>query len=167
MNKKEKLLFMFSNGEVWNDISPIGNAASIGDAEANSLGVWGSTTVTSTIESSDKIDGDYSIKVVAIDGVNDRIEWLTLPVIAGKEYIISIWVKMGAQATRQRIILGGFDNAVNPTMDSTEWKEYKQKVIATATGNATIRIYPAYGSTGNSPGDYLYFDKVSIKESLK
>ena len=148
--------------------SPQGEANSIGsmitdDAEPTRALV---TSTDGVAEGVTPQNGSYFIKVegTAIYGRAAII----LPVIAGKHYDVSIWARRMLGSTDQRFIAWlGFtvEPATQQIDNSASWQEYTwTNLEASATGNATIRIYAC--QTGYVAGlTEVYFDNVVITQT--
>lgn len=137
------------------------NAVSISSETSATEGWIGSATISS--DTTDPLDGNYSLKIVATSlSPDNRRASYTFSANIGDIFDISIWAKSGSQTDDPAFAnWDGVSGYSNPTVISTDgtWAEYNFTVTATAT---TVVIKAYTGSTSSAIGDILYLDKVSI-----
>lgn len=126
------------------------NAFARGAGETNSLtGLAGQSGVVIAVESTDFVEGAYSVKFTVADGSSDRVEaYLSFP--TSTTITLTWWEKRGASVTINLENLVGFTN-INPSETSTgnisgSWVE-RTTTITTNAASQTLRWY-VFGAAG-------------------
>ncbi len=153
---------MFLEGVIGQDLHTQSNAASISN-EANTTTGWSGTAVISSDNSNPQL-GNFAIRMVSNTGNRYRMDYFYNATV-GTDYVIRIWARQGPQVTIPAAPafanwtgVTGF--STTPIAD-TNWTEYVFNVTATST-NPRITIYNGTSSSGNTAGNTVFIDNVSI-----
>jgi chitodextrinase len=132
------------------------NAASLLN-ESNATTGWNGNGVL-TSDATDVQNGSFSMRLEYNGGSSRLVEYI-FPAVVGEDYVITIWAKEGSQSTSPAFAgWVGMSIPVTP-ISGTTWTQYTFNVTATSTA-PRIRVFS--GGTGAVPGDFMYFDTVSI-----
>ncbi|MCK0191555.1 fibronectin type III domain-containing protein, partial [Arenibacter sp. F20364] len=153
---------MFLDGAIGQDLHTQSNAASIAN-EANSTAGWSGTAVISSDNSNPQL-GNFAIRMVSNTGNRYRMDYFYNATV-GTDYVIRIWARQGPQVTVPAAPafanwsgVTGFSTTV---ISETDWTEYVFNVTATSS-NPRITIYNGTSSSGNTAGNTVFIDNVSI-----
>ena len=153
---------MFLEGAIGQDLHTQSNAASVAN-EANTTTGWSGTAVISSDNSNPQL-GNFAIRMVSNTGNRYRMDYFYNATV-GTDYVIRIWARQGPQVTLPAAPAfanwSGMSGFSTTPITSSNWTEYVFNVTATSS-NPRITIYNGTSSSGNTAGNTVFIDNVSI-----
>ena len=105
--------------------------------------------------------GDYGIKVTSNKTTSSYLQVYSPPVIIGKNYKWSVWIKSGVSSDAKWRDFEGFTTSFSENLINDDtWREYTFTSIATST---LMRI-GIYVLDSGAIGEFIYIDNVSISQ---
>ena len=165
--KKILLLFLslclfYVEGGIGQELHTQSNAASIANESNSTTGWSGTAGITSTATNPQQ--GNFALSMVSNTGNRYRMDYFYNATV-GADYVIRIWARQGPQVTTPAAPAfanwSGVTGFSTTPITDTNWTQYIFNVTATSS-NPRITIYNGTSSSGNTAGNTVFIDNVSI-----
>lgn len=157
-----------------------GNGANLIPADysnPNAIGTMSNSLVTAALQTSTLIASEKSYKITptsnstsAYSSFTPTIGTYNIPVLGGKSYIVSAWVKGGSALTaalRVRYSNDGSYSAMPSAAITTAWQRISMVVTVPATAQAiNLLIYPNVGGIAVSASNYIEVARIMVEEQV-